>query len=66
MSTKAILIAALLAVVEARFGQEQSAAAAISALGDFGNPGAAATLAGQSPSVLLAAANPCDKVRTQP
>lgn len=56
------VIAALVALVEARFGQEGSVQATISALGDFGNPGQAATLAGASPGVLLAGANACDKV----
>ena len=60
---KAIFVLAALAAVEARFGQEQIPGAAISALdGKFGNSGEAATLAGQSPGVLLGAANPCDKV----
>ncbi|EMR65429.1 hypothetical protein MGN70_006190 [Eutypa lata] len=62
MYTKATLIAAILAVAEARFGQEQTPVAAIQALGDFGNPGEAATLAGGVPGVLLAAADPCDKL----
>jgi hypothetical protein len=44
------------------FGQEQVPIAAISAL-TAGSPGEAATLAGGSVSLLLAAANPCDKVR---
>lgn len=62
MYTKATLISALLAMAEARFGQEQTPVAAIQALGSFGNPGEAATLAGGVPGVLLAAANPCDKL----
>jgi hypothetical protein len=65
MSTsKFTVIAALLAVAEARFGQEQVPVAAVSALGDagFGDPGVAATIAGSIPSALLAAASPCDKV----
>ncbi|KAI1334514.1 hypothetical protein F5Y15DRAFT_429348 [Xylariaceae sp. FL0016] len=62
MYTKATLISAILAVAEARFGQEQVPVAAISALTDFGSPGDAGTLSGQVPGVLLAAANPCDKL----
>ncbi|TLD16595.1 uncharacterized protein PgNI_00421 [Pyricularia grisea] len=61
-STKAFIVAALIAYVEARFGQEQVPVAAVQALGSFGNPGQAATLAGSIPSVLLAAAKACDKV----
>jgi hypothetical protein len=45
-----------------RFGQEQLPIGAISALSAFGNSGEAATLAGQSISFLLGAANPCGKV----
>ncbi|KAI8964598.1 hypothetical protein F5Y11DRAFT_79125 [Daldinia sp. FL1419] len=62
MYTKSALISALLAVAEARFGQEQTPVADIQALGNFGNPGEAATLAGGVPGVLLAAADPCDKL----
>ncbi|KAI0895660.1 hypothetical protein F4806DRAFT_496574 [Annulohypoxylon nitens] len=62
MYTKATLISALLAVAEARFGQEQIPVAGVQALSNFGNPGEAATLAGSVPGVLLAAANPCDKL----
>jgi hypothetical protein len=54
--------ALLVAYVDARFGQEQVPVAAIQALSDFGNAGDAATLSGQVPGVLLAAASPCDKV----
>ncbi|KAF9876858.1 hypothetical protein CkaCkLH20_05704 [Colletotrichum karsti] len=61
-SNKALLIAAILAVVEARFGQEQGPVAAFQALNNVGQPGEAATLAGGIPGVLLAAANPCDKL----
>merc|ERR1711939_1232859 len=46
----------------ARFGQEQIPIQAISDLGAFGNSGDAATLAGQSISFLLGAANPCGKL----
>ncbi|KAI5859535.1 hypothetical protein GGS23DRAFT_600235 [Durotheca rogersii] len=62
MYTKATLISAILAVAEARFGQEQLPVADIQALGNFGNAGEAPTLAGQVPGVLLAAANPCNKL----
>jgi hypothetical protein len=59
---KAFFLAALVAVAEARFGQEQAVASVISALSNFGQPGQAATLAGATPGVLLAGANACDKV----
>ncbi|KAH6720721.1 hypothetical protein BKA61DRAFT_668622 [Leptodontidium sp. MPI-SDFR-AT-0119] len=62
MYTQALLISALVAITEARFGQEQVPIQAISNLGAFGNSGDAATLAGQSISFLLAAANPCGKL----
>lgn len=62
MYTKATIISAILAVAEARFAQEQIPVADISALSNFGNPGEAATLAGSVPGVLLAAADPCDKL----
>lgn len=62
--SKTFILAALLAYAEARFGQEQEPVAAVQALdGSFGDPGAAATIAGSIPSALLAAASPCDKVR---
>lgn len=62
MFSRATTILSILAVAEARFGQEQEPVAAVVALGDFGNPGEAATLAGGIPGVLLAAADPCDKL----
>ncbi|KAI5924032.1 hypothetical protein F4810DRAFT_159023 [Camillea tinctor] len=62
MYTKATILSALLAAAEARFGQEQIPVADIQALSNFGNPGQAATLAGSVPGVLLAAANPCNKL----
>ncbi|KAJ2894797.1 hypothetical protein MKZ38_007226 [Zalerion maritima] len=62
MFTKTFTLALLVVYAEARFGQEQIPAAAIQALGDFGNPGEAATLAGQVPSALLAGSNACDKL----
>ncbi|KAI8197298.1 hypothetical protein K4K53_000116 [Colletotrichum sp. SAR 10_77] len=61
-SSKTLLLSALLAVAEARFGQEQTPVSAVSSLQNVGNPGEAATLAGGIPGVLLAAANPCDKL----
>lgn len=65
--SKAVALAILLAVAEARFGQEQVPVAAVSALGaaGFGDPGVAATIAGSIPGALLAAASPCLKVRHQ-
>lgn len=62
MMSKSIIVAALVAYSEARFGQEQVPVSAVSSLSQFGNPGEAATLAGGIPGSLLAAANPCDKV----
>jgi hypothetical protein len=62
MVSKTILIAAMIAYVEARFGQENVPIAAISAV-DGGAGGAAATIAGATISDLLGAANSCAKVR---
>lgn len=62
MYSKIVFVAALMASVEARFGQEGAVQGAISALGNFGEPGQAATLAGASPGVLLGGANACAKV----
>lgn len=62
--SKFLTIAFLAAFAEARFGQEQVPVSKVSALSNFGNPGEAASLAGAVPGVLLAAANPCDKVST--
>ncbi|KAI1492920.1 hypothetical protein F5X96DRAFT_624251 [Biscogniauxia mediterranea] len=62
MYTKATVLSVLLAAAEARFGQEQVPVADIQALSNFGSPGQAATLAGSVPGVLLAAANPCNKL----
>ncbi len=64
MYTKAVIVAALLAFAEARFGQEGVVQSAIQGLDSFGKPGEAATLAGQTPGVLLAGANACAKVLT--
>ncbi|KAI1114494.1 hypothetical protein F5Y14DRAFT_414441 [Nemania sp. NC0429] len=62
MYTKVAFTSALLAIAEARFGQEQTPVSDISALSSFGNPGEAPTLAGAVPGVLLAAADPCAKL----
>jgi len=62
MLSKSFLIALAIAYVEARFGQEQIPVAAIQALTDFGEPGAAGTLSGQVPGSLLAGASACDKL----
>lgn len=61
MYSKAVLLAALVAFAEARFGQEQVPIAAISS-SSGGKSGDAATLGGAAISTLLGAANPCDKV----
>lgn len=61
MVSKTILIAAMIAYVEARFGQEQVPIAAISAV-QGGAAGAAATIAGATISDLLGAANSCAKL----
>lgn len=63
MQTKTLLLATLASVASARFGQEGLVQSVIQALGAFGPPGAAGTLAGQTPSVLLAGASACAKVR---
>lgn len=62
MFSKALVIATVVALAAARFGQEGLVQEQIAALSDFGEPGQAATLAGQSPGVLLGGANACDKV----
>jgi hypothetical protein len=60
--SKAFIVSLLLAVAEARFGQEGAVQSLFQALGNVGAPGAAATLGGQTPGVLLAGANACAKV----
>ena len=60
--SKVAILSALVALTQARFGQEQVPCPAIQALGAFGNPGQAGTLAGQCPGVLLAGANACAKL----
>ncbi|RDW82589.1 hypothetical protein BP6252_03701 [Coleophoma cylindrospora] len=62
MYSKATLLAILVAVSEARFGQEQVPIAAIGAV-QGGTSGQPATEAGTSIQTLLAAANPCDKLK---
>ncbi|VBB84287.1 Putative protein of unknown function [Podospora comata] len=62
MQTKTLLLATLASVASARFGQEGLVQSVIQALGAFGPPGAAGTLAGQTPSVLLAGASACAKL----
>jgi len=63
MYTKAAALALLVAVAEARFGQEGLIQNLVQGLGAFGNPGQAGTLAGQTPGVLLAGANSCAKLQ---
>ncbi|KAF4636201.1 hypothetical protein G7Y89_g1896 [Cudoniella acicularis] len=62
MYSQAVLFSVLVAIAEARFGQEQVPIAAIQDA-PGGSSGQAATLAGSSISTLLAAANPCDKLK---
>ncbi|CZT41170.1 related to circumsporozoite protein precursor [Rhynchosporium secalis] len=64
MLSQTVLLALLVAIAEARFGQEQGngAIAAIGALGNLGTGGQAATLSGGSIQFLLGAANPCGKL----
>jgi hypothetical protein len=63
MVSKVFILAAVIAYVEARFGQEQVPISAISAV-QGGDAGAAATIAGAAISDLLGAANSCAKVRS--
>jgi hypothetical protein len=58
----ATAIAALLAVAQARFGQEQVPIPAIAAV-QGGAPGVAPTIAGAAVSDLLAGSNACDKLK---
>ncbi|KAK3935814.1 hypothetical protein QBC46DRAFT_453211 [Diplogelasinospora grovesii] len=62
MQSMAIVLIALAAVGQARFGKEGAVQASVQALSAFGSPGAAGTLAGQTPGVLLAGANACAKL----
>ncbi|KAB5566734.1 hypothetical protein GE09DRAFT_1028320 [Coniochaeta sp. 2T2.1] len=63
MQSKFLLLTAIIALTEARFGKEGVVQARIQGLSDFGNPGEAPTLAGQTPGVLLAGANACAKLQ---
>ena len=62
MFSKATAIAALLAVAQARFNQEQIPIPAIAAV-QGGAPGVAPTIAGAAISDLLAASNACNKLK---
>ncbi|MCJ1309374.1 hypothetical protein MMC25_003033 [Agyrium rufum] len=62
MYSQVVSILAIIAMVEARFGQEQVPVAAIQAVTSGGGSGVAATLAGGSISTILAASNSCDKL----
>lgn len=61
MVSKTFILAAVIAYVEARFGQENVPISAISDV-QGGDGGAAATIAGAAISDLLGGANSCDKV----
>ncbi|KAH8747922.1 hypothetical protein F5882DRAFT_454873 [Hyaloscypha sp. PMI_1271] len=61
MYSRTILLSVRVAIAEARFGQEQIPISAISSA-PGGSSGQAQTLAGQSISTLLGAANPCAKL----
>ncbi|KAK0636968.1 hypothetical protein B0T17DRAFT_485868 [Bombardia bombarda] len=62
MQSKTFILVALATMGQARFGQEGLVQASIQALSAFGAPGAAGTLAGQTPGVLLAGASACAKL----
>ncbi|KAF3929885.1 hypothetical protein AA313_de0200098 [Arthrobotrys entomopaga] len=62
MYSQVILVSLLAAVAQARFGQEQVPIPAIAAV-NGGSPGEAPTIAGAAVSDLLAAANPCVKLK---
>lgn len=61
MYAKSVVLA-FAALAAARFGQEGLVQNAIQGLSNVGSPGQAATLAGQTPGVLLGGANACAKV----
>lgn len=63
MQTKSVILVAFATLGQARFGQEGAIQNIIQGLSAFGPAGAAGTLAGQTPGVLLAGANACAKVR---
>lgn len=62
MLSRQVALAVLIAVAQARFGQEQVPIAAISAV-NGGDAGAAATIAGAAISDLLAGSSACDKLK---
>jgi hypothetical protein len=62
MHFQATALTALIAVAQARFGQEQIPISAIAAV-QGGDPGEAQTIAGAAVSDLLAATNACDKLK---
>ncbi|KAG9774613.1 hypothetical protein ABEF93_003494 [Exophiala dermatitidis] len=61
-TTTTVALAAVIAVVQARFGQEQVPIPAIAAV-QGGDPGVAQTIAGAAVSDLLAGSNACDKLK---
>ncbi|PMD53404.1 uncharacterized protein K444DRAFT_571698 [Hyaloscypha bicolor E] len=61
MYTRTVLLSVLVAIAEARFGQEQIPISAISS-DPGGSSGQEQTLTGQPISILLGAANPCAKL----
>ncbi|KAG7287410.1 hypothetical protein NEMBOFW57_006921 [Staphylotrichum longicolle] len=62
MQTKSVILVAFATLGQARFGQEGAIQNIIQGLSAFGPAGAAGTLAGQTPGVLLAGANACAKL----
>ncbi|KXX74587.1 hypothetical protein MMYC01_209455 [Madurella mycetomatis] len=62
MQAKAFILVTLASFGQARFGQEGAVQGIIQALSDFGPPGAAGTLAGQTTGVLLAGGSACAKL----
>lgn len=62
MHLKPTILVAFATISQARFGQESAVQDIIQAISNFGPPGAAGTLAGQTPGVLLAGASACAKV----
>ncbi|KAK1836517.1 hypothetical protein QBC39DRAFT_367326 [Podospora conica] len=59
---KSLLLLTLSSLASARFGREGEIQGIIQALSDFGPPGQAGALAGQTPGVLLAGASACAKL----
>ncbi|KAK4243632.1 hypothetical protein C7999DRAFT_44596 [Corynascus novoguineensis] len=62
MQLKPTILVAFATISQARFGQEGAVQDIIQGLSTFGPPGAAGTLAGQTPGVLLAGASACAKL----